>query len=232
MKKRGQATLFIILGIVLVIIIFLLIFFRSSVINILPSSLSLPKEVADLELQIKNCLDLSSERIIKQASLQAGYTNPPQDSYEVEELVIPHGIKNGKNVLISEERMLLEIANELDLDIEKCIPESNLEIILPETKSKIEITLQDELTKIKINYQIMVSKGDKAFNLENPITINSNLPLKQLHDAANTIIETETDIDITSLLDTGIDVSILPLDNNTIAYALEKDDLIFMFASK
>src|SRR3989344_5681690 len=136
MKKRGQATLFIILGIVLLIAIALIFFLRG---NILKTSLS-PEEAISLlnsktnpiREHIEECIDNVAPPGIKTLALQGGTLRPT--SYTIyngtqvqylcyKEPNTPTCIQN----ILTREDMELELNEYIKLQLATCIDLSQFE---------------------------------------------------------------------------------------------------------
>ena len=82
--KRGQVTIFIILGIVVVVLGFLAISYKDVVITELQraqlfQTQELPDEVEEVKGFVEGCLQLSLEEGIRQLALRGGYLTTPED---------------------------------------------------------------------------------------------------------------------------------------------------------
>ena len=84
MKKKGQMTLFIILGIVLIILIGL--YFVGVKTNIIPPLLTpsdANSEMKEIEEHIEDCLEEVGMNYLYILGQQGGYLNPGEDTYKM-----------------------------------------------------------------------------------------------------------------------------------------------------
>ena len=94
MKKRGQATIFIIIAIVIVAIIISLIVFKNSSTKENQGaeyfkSQGLQPSINNIQDFIIDCLETTSKDALIKIGLQGGYNNPPELSHDMEWNFIP-----------------------------------------------------------------------------------------------------------------------------------------------
>ncbi len=178
MKKKGQITIFIIVGILLVGIILLLFFFKNSI-N-LPAIGGGEKNPSSY---LESCLEENVKEGINLLLLQGGNINPKSYKsfkFEGEE---PNNISylcyNPQSYLpcVNQEPMLIknledEMYNYLKTDVENCFDAlaSNLEkqrYKVDATYRKFEINLEEEGVKINIDAKITLTKSDETSTQEN-----------------------------------------------------------------
>ncbi|MFH1332330.1 MAG: hypothetical protein ABIH63_03535 [archaeon] len=85
MRKRGQVTAFIILGVIIVALVAIGIYYRDSLMESLSSigvvgGVKVPEEFQEINFYVEDCVNDISEDGIRLLGLQAGYLSIPEDS--------------------------------------------------------------------------------------------------------------------------------------------------------
>ncbi|MBW3021457.1 hypothetical protein KY328_00915 [Candidatus Woesearchaeota archaeon] len=95
MNKRGQITLFIIIGIVLIITVGTVIYFRQQAVEPVVVEEVVPEEVAPLKLFVEECMQQLGTRALELAGEQGGYVNPSSHgiTYNAEDSTEGNGIE-------------------------------------------------------------------------------------------------------------------------------------------
>ena len=116
------------------------------------------------------------------------------------------------------------------------------QIVLKDLRAEIEV-LKDRV-EASIEYAVIAKKEDAEFRLDEPYIVESQVQLLAIHEAAEKIIakiaEDPERLDIDYLLDLGVDVDVMPVDEKTAIYLikdkesklLEEESFVFAFASK
>jgi hypothetical protein len=199
MGKRGQLTLFVVLGIILVLAVALVIFFRSSLLKSssegeISESLSVSMDVEDVRSYIQKCLEAELYDTTNFVSLQGGYFSIPDYSleYSIEILnssvYIPYYLYYNQKSFLSKEDIQDEISLGLDSVAYECtsLPDSSLVILVDKDKITSVTSLKSASIESDLSMPIVVKKGDSESKLDNfKIIINSNL--SKFYDVASTI---------------------------------------------
>ncbi|RME54761.1 hypothetical protein D6777_02770 [Candidatus Woesearchaeota archaeon] len=249
--KRGQITLFIIIGIVIISVIGLGIYFRDSLTKsqsqeIISKQVEVAPEVQSLYNNIYECLQSQTKDALILSGLQGGFIEPPEKSIDIEDqgISIGYGLSNGRDTLPSLSVITREMSDYIDSMYETCIDFRGYEKYeIKEEPPKTKIELNDNSVSFIITYKISVKIDGKEFKLTKPYKYAYRVRLKRLHDISKEIIEKELAepfaIDISSLLDLGVDIDVLSLEPNKVVYLLtdkeselDNKPYIFMFASE
>ncbi|MBS3159890.1 hypothetical protein J4436_03815 [Candidatus Woesearchaeota archaeon] len=177
MLKRGQVTIFVILGLVILIILGIVYYVKfyileSKYVNIVP------QDIQAVDEYVKNCL----EQTVKEGLVYLG----DHGGYFIEE--IPYYYKN--NVSLIEENFLnRELNNYINYRLNYCIKdfyylsEYNIQENGFEVNSEI-----NQNVNVLLDYKLDITKADKTYNLRYfNVVLNSNI--SKMFDIADFIVE-------------------------------------------
>jgi len=201
MKKRGQVTLFIILGILIVAAVVLVLYLRGQLFfgPVTPDNLN--TKMIPIKEHIIKCLQEVSPQYIEQIGLQGGYLATPTDTYRMwdNETVsyLCYNIKKHPicyNRMLTKAHMEQELENSLELGLAQCIDISKFEgkgydIVYGKRKSTVEIGNDKVIVTVKM--PITIKKDDVSIT-EDEFTANFNYPLGRLYNVAQDIVDVET----------------------------------------
>ncbi len=200
MKKRGQTTLFIILGLVIVILVALYFFVAKP--YILPvSEQNLRSSLDNIKQDMQNCLQDSAKEPIETIGLQGGYLNPTQDTYKLySDSKISYLCFNMENDDRCYNRMLLSstIENEIKKGIEEnidCLQINTFSqpfyVSTPKTP-KIDVSIRRDDVKITLDYPVkLISRRTNNAVQEDKFSTTLTYPLGKLYDVSQDIIDSE-----------------------------------------
>lgn len=234
MEKRGQLTLFVVLGIILIILVLIMFYFRASITEtistkILHKEAVLPAEVRNVQSYVKNCVDGNSLILLYYLGAQGGLLSPSGDQGVVNNYVaIAYGYDNGKSVLPSLVDFNTEFSNALNSFLPTCLAMNNfgnLQVTPSRPSSKLDFL--DDKTRVTVDMPVTVTEGESTYNLKDPYVIDYPLRIKLLHDLGSNIVrKTASDprnIDVSYLLGLGVAVDVYPYDAKTFVYSLSDD---------
>ncbi|MEA3378255.1 MAG: hypothetical protein U9Q69_01310 [Nanoarchaeota archaeon] len=248
--KRGQVTLFIILGIVIVAVIGLGVFFKGSlekktVLEQYAEKAVVAPEVQEIYDHIYDCIYLVAKDGMAMVGMQGGYLAPPEGAIEIEEdnIAIALGYDEGKDVMPSLETIASEMALYVEGNAPACVDLGRFaDFEFEETFPEADVNIIDGLVRFEVDYPIVATKAGNTYKLDSPYKFSYPLRLKKIHEISKKIIAKEiedpTTID-TGLLDLGISIDVLSQDNKNIVYLITDqessiDDLpyIFLFGNR
>lgn len=246
--KRGQVTLFIILGIVIISIIVMGIYFRSTLLKEdeieLARQLAMPTEIREVTGQVQNCLEIISEEGIIFLGFQGGYIYQPIESLYMENFAVSYGYMDDEISLISLEEIGVELSNYINNEITNCFmledyPHLEINEYMPFTS--VEFT--DEKVIINTEYNMEISKDGDMYRIETPYIVEYDVRLKRIHEISLMILqkikENPDIIDFQSMLELGVDINIYHIYEDQVVYEIIDDmskindeQYSFMFAQK
>jgi len=204
MKKRGQTTLFIIVGLVIVILVVLLFITRPSIIPIFGEDLD--QELENIEEQIKECLTDISDEPIKRIGLQGGYLATPTGSYRLyNDSRISYLCYNMQGTEQCSNRMLLigSMEDELTTAIQQALPTclnvqkfsqfKSYTISTPENP-EIDVSIRNFDTVVALDYPvILTSKRSEASAERSEFDVIFDYPLGRLYEVSQEIVNQEAE---------------------------------------
>ncbi len=164
-NKRGQATIFIIIGILIVAGVVLFFMLREDTIE--STTEQVPSEIQPVHTYVQNCLDKAVEESIFYIAERGGYYNIP-NNLESDVFESPYYIKDGKITMITKSEMESELSKAIKKNLDTCITGfyefEDYEII--EGSISVSSSIKDELISIEVNYPLKIIKGNFAHNLK------------------------------------------------------------------
>ena len=228
--KRGQATLFIIVGLVIVLLLFIIIFFQDSISKITNlGSLSYPSEVQEVADYNEQCINtLAKEAIIELALKSGQYHIRDEDAYNFLGELIPYGYYAGENKLISIEAYEANIEEYLqDKIVTNCYDnnpyseEFNLTIREGDTKTTIEENLVDFI----VTFPMTVESADKSYNLKEDYKFSVNARVGFVYETAmrvvNSSVEDPSSFDYQQILTEGLNIQLQDVEDETTIFIIE-----------
>ena len=201
MEKRGQVTVFVIIGIVILTVVILVFALRSKV-YVGPANVeSLNKEFLDFETEVGNCLDEIGEDLVKQIGLQGGYLNSIDGTYRLYEDRKVNYLCYNLEGPICMNRMLTK--QQMQDDLEKGLKNKAKEECLDFSKFKkvgldynfgsfdVDVEIGNDNVIMFVKLPIDISKGDVKVS-KDEFKTDIDLPLGRLYDASQDILEAET----------------------------------------
>ena len=234
MRKKGQVTLFAILGMVLVVIILVVVYYKASISelitkNVLQKEVVLPIEVGKVQKHVQSCVDDASKDLLYQLGAQGGLLRFPENKgVTSENISVAYGYYNGKNVLPSLEDFKREFSGFMNAFLPQCLYTGVFEkISLSPSTPATTLEILDNKVRVSVKYTIGVSEGESVYKLDQPYKVEYPLRIKFLHDLSDKIIKrTASDpknIDVSYLLSLDAKVDAYPYDFKTFIYSLEDD---------
>jgi hypothetical protein len=209
MNKRGQVTIFIILGIVIVAIILLVLYGRQTVF-FSPTPENLQQELISVQDHVISCLGDVAPGCIEKISMQGGYYETPSNTYRLwNDTSVSYLCYNKANDPRCINRALT--LGILQGEIKKCIDAQlgplgiclnvkqfesfgkPVKITAPQQPSvNVEVGQDNVLLSLDYPIEIESTRDETKFNLDEPIELNLAYPLGRLYDlAVNQIVDAE-----------------------------------------
>lgn len=176
-KKRGQISIFILFGVVIIIFAGFLFYLNSQVKEI-KEEVNSQSISSDLSTPIKNYVDLCLKRAGENAlyftGLQGGFFNKP--AYKLDSKGIFYNffhtfyLYNDKNVMPSMQTIENEISNYIDHNLDNCINNfqdfDNLGYKITKNKFSATTSINKDTITFSLNLPIIVEKGQKSVTME------------------------------------------------------------------
>lgn len=237
-QKQGQVTVFIIIGLVLLLTIGIIIFFTTS---------KEPETKVSLDLQpvktfVDECLQQVSAPAVLLLAAQGGYIYLPEHTALVGEVKVGYGYDNGKKQLLDIESMQAQLNKYIGEQLQACIngftslPGKNIEA----GAMKVKTAIAKNNVAVVIDYPVTVVVGDPS-NQQTKETIDTfsttvNLRLGYVYEMAGNVLNKQAAdkeyLDLTYLQSFDVPIKVITIDKETLLFSFEDNDLIFQTAAK
>jgi hypothetical protein len=224
-KKRGQLTLFIILGIVIIFAISLIfILTKSNLQDSLFTSSSSKAQVSLIENDLKDCFEQRVLSAIWSAGLNVGYVESPRGDFKETSLgIIYYGLKDQKDQILSKEEIEKEIKAYIDSSIPFCLNiDDELEPKFEELDSLVSIKQDFVEVKLEIPFYLeelnSKTKSNQRYKTTVPIRLGKIVDLS--HEIVKKQKESGDMIPITYLTTFDVDIIFDYYDDKTLIYII------------
>ncbi len=228
--KRGQITLFVVLGIIILGVVSLLFYYKDTVLSNLQEvgilkGITLPQELEDLRSNIQKCVDDTFVSGLIVAGLNGGMIIPPEDYLKVETATIAYWNNYGK----FQGPSLSSIGSEVKEYVEAVFPlcvnfEQYKKFTFNDAVPQATVNLGKDKANVVVNYKLTATQGDLKYDLFKPYSSEVPVRFGRIYNIATNVanyeIENPGKLDITYLLSTGMNVDVLTIDNETLVYAI------------
>ncbi len=205
MEKRGQVTAFVILGIVLVILTALFLYFRTNVFLINPSTEDLNSKLDDVREHMIRCIGEVGDDPIRRIGLQGGYLSTPPDTYRLYNgttiSYLCYSMEDSPqciNRMLTRADMDRQISSAIDFGLQTCVDVQSFkkfgsfEIITPK-KWTVETRIGKDTVIVTVNYPVRLrSTKSTSEAAAQDFTKTFNYPLGFLYDSSQDILDYET----------------------------------------
>ena len=202
-NKKGQITIFIILGLVILLAAGLLFLFRSQIMEFRPGEVT-PTEKGRVENFITACMADISEEALFLVGQQGGYVEVPQEiakdaaqSLKTSPLnSVPYWAEGTRTRIPSLEKIKQDLDYYMQKNLRDCLLEMNAfqeSYDLVEQGPLIADTqIVDNKVLFNVNWNLEIrNKAGETISELNQFQVESAVKLKQLHDTAQAIVEEE-----------------------------------------
>ena len=219
--KRGQITLFIILGVVVLLVIAFLAYYGGILKKVNVSNV-LPVQLEPIRNSVSDCINKIGSDGLFLLGLRGGYINVREPLYNIGENKIAYAYYKGKNLTQSLTVLRNELSDYISETLPNCVDLSKFtgyDITTGKVVTSTEIV--ENLIRISVNYPLTIRKGATVNKLEDGYMIEFPLRLEKIYYLMKDIIAMDGEVSITYLLDTGLDVTIYTdKDKSTVIYEI------------
>lgn len=241
---KGQVTLFIIIGVILLLIVGILIFYSTAK--------KAPKQVS-VDLQpvktfVDECLEQVSTPAVLLLAVQGGYIYLPKDTAHIDNVNVGFGYDKGKKQLLSRESMEAQLSQHIGEQLQACI---NNFVSLPGKRIEAgNMTVKTSIAKNNVNvvidYPVTLVAGQVETENEqtkqtttqtiDTFSTTVNLRLGYVYELVHKVLDKQMAdkdyLDVTYLQSLDVPVKVITLDKETLLFSFEDNDLIFQTATR
>lgn len=246
MEKKGQITIFVILGIVIIALVVLFLAFRK---DILPPSTQqgINAEMREAKRIVNDCLDRETTDLVKKLALQGGYLSPGPDTFRLwNDTPISYLCFNQENRdtctnrLLTLRKMEDQLSKAIEENLQTCVDFTDISGVEVIANKPFQVTTRVLPVQVLIDLEYPVtvkSKVSEASATERKFSMIVDAPLGSLYDVAQDVLDLETEIgqfDILSyvLLKLGKYTILInkPYPDKIYQLKLRENDFMFQFA--
>jgi len=172
-NKRGQITIFILLGVVILAAVGFILYTKSETIRITDEFTDIPLEIQPIKSFVDSCIKQTLERGIYFISLQGGYYDVPEPKTEGLIIQIPYYFYLGQNKFPQKENIERELSDYIEDNILACINDFETFKQLGyefETTGLSVNSFIDKTISVDVIFPIVIKKGDSVTKIENFIS--------------------------------------------------------------
>ncbi|MEA3429777.1 MAG: hypothetical protein U9R08_00740 [Nanoarchaeota archaeon] len=226
--KKGQITIFIIVGIVMLVAVALFVVLRFT-----GPEESLELNVGAVESFVEECLEKSATDGIKLMAGQGGYILLPEEYIDTNYSDVPYLYDEGAILTLSRKQLSEELDSYVNEFVPLCLNNLNafkdqFDVVIG--KPNASSLINDDNVIMNLQYPVIVSSGDISRELSK-FNTKINVPIGKDFDIVNTIVASIADnpnyIDMTLLQEFDVNVTLLPYDENSFLYGIEDPFVIF-----
>ncbi len=164
--KKGQTTIFIILGLLLVIILGLFVGYRQSF-SAKQSAIeikgieTLSPELKEAGNTVESCIKENAQQGLILLGLQGGHLNDEVETFKYNDVKVSYNFIDNKNQLPSREDMAQSLAEYLKENVKDCL--SNVDDkfeVIPSSIYSVNVDIGDNDVLFKIKWPVMFKKDD------------------------------------------------------------------------
>lgn len=204
--KRGQTTLFIIIGIIILAAIILLGLWRTSTINF-AQDISLQEAARQTKNQIETCIEEKALQAITDMKVKAGYPTNYKNILYFANQEFPIMMYNNQDLSLSLKEVEENLKQNYLAKTKQCTELFKQEKYAVTLKNiDAEATIYDEEIQIITIYEIRLESNQRGYTLAEDHQNTQDHPFGKLYKTSTQILETlqEGEVCFTCILDIGI----------------------------
>ncbi|MBI2547817.1 hypothetical protein HYW21_00545 [Candidatus Woesearchaeota archaeon] len=164
MQKRGQVTLFILVGFLLVFAIGIYFFVKG---QFFVEPRTVPESIAPVKTYVEACLSTIAERNVITIGMQGGYLTLPKEidldpfAYlSVGGMKLPYWYYKGKNRMPSRTAMAQDLASQITAELPGCLRSfadfNDLFLVTPKGNISTVVSINDEEVIVELDYPLQI----------------------------------------------------------------------------
>ncbi|MEM3127186.1 MAG: hypothetical protein QW331_03920 [Candidatus Woesearchaeota archaeon] len=204
--RRGQATLFIILGIMMLILVSVGIYYYRSTLIFTPE-IVVPQQVQPIQRLVESCLYKKANEVVYLAGQQSGYVEIPEDiannrnrGLELipgSKFIVPYWHAGGVLRIPSKETITNNMERAIEKRIEECInfaPFANEFNFIERGEKKVKVIMNENNVAVLLNFPLEVQdkQGRKITDLE-MFQVKVDKKFLRAYELAKEIMEEENE---------------------------------------
>lgn len=200
MEKRGQVTVFAILGVIIAAVVVLFLFVRNQVYLGGANLEDLEKEFPQIQAHVEDCLNEVGEKYINLIGKQGGYLTTNPGTFRLYKGIginyLCYNIE-GKPECSNRGLRLIDVENSLKNgmigDVNRCIDIDRFDkfgLNVQRSEVKLDVNIGEDTVIFTANLPVKINKGDVEARRDKFET-ELNYPLGRLYNSAKDIVDSE-----------------------------------------
>lgn len=241
MRKKGQITTFIFIGIIILTIISVVLYFRQDQVEKLPTETG-SREAPPIQIFVEECIQKTAVSGIFFLGQQGGYLIAPENAFITDFYQIGYGFKDNQQTLPSLNEMQDELSRYLSVTLPICTNNfksfADMGMKVDEGNISVDTKIFTNEISFEVDYPIKITEDSKESSMHNFI---AKVPVRLGYDynMAQQIIEKSINegIAVTRTLTPGANLNILPAAKDTVVFSIVDQKsiiynrtFVFMFA--
>jgi len=233
-KKKGQITVFIIIGIIILVVAGILFFIGSK-----EKEISGPEEIMDItaiKLYIEQCVILTVNDAIYENGLHGGYFLLPEHTTASLLNNVPYYLDLGQDYTPEDNDFADEIADYVETMLDLCLEDfkvfENKGFNISESKLDTNVMLVKDQLKVSLEFPLQISLGTQTREIS---SFEINIPVKQFYEnlmTAREIVNSQENNEVCLTCfsnlaeDNNLLINILPHYGNTYVFDIKDNDYL------
>ena len=200
MQKRGQVTIFVIIGLVALITIVLVFFAKDLIIEQTTKATDNEKylqlQATSIQNQLRECTQTKTQETLNTLAEQGGYFDPTNFISYYNKKIGYRCTKRENGCIndpIIKESFTQKVADHLTTEIETCVditPFRNKDFTLQTGELTTELTLNQDNTQVTVTYPLTLTRNEVTITRDTTM-VQVDVPLDTVIDATNKILNVE-----------------------------------------
>lgn len=202
MQKRGQVSVFAIVGIIIVILVALFFFLRNEYGLFVTPSTFLGEKAGPIRADLKNCIDESVNSSLDTFSKQGGYFIPASYKFYKSRAVTYYcrnilGKEECLNVMPQLSELIGMLNSKIQSDVNNCVDKSlvksgfGYEVRAGKVTTRLETGSTGLM--IRAHYDVNITKGEVKQKVDD-VVVSYDAPIEELYSVAVDIVNSEANV--------------------------------------
>ena len=184
--KKGQITLFVIVGIIIVLLVGVGVYYRfHSGKNSGTNVIAMSDEEYNVRMVVQECFEQTLDEGITLAQQQSGNVFLPRNVMNFEGVQIPYIYEEGLASIIKEQELEQELERYVDTNIQSCVNTTQATFEKPNS----DVRLTETGVNARLSYLFSIMKEETTIRNTDPYTTTRTVPMKQFLALMQTIGE-------------------------------------------
>ncbi len=227
MNKRGQITIFMIIGVLIVSAIFSVLIFNSLKKGSI-SNKQLYPEIQEIQDSMESCVNERAIDAVRLIGFNGGHITIPKENINTEIGRISYGYLKGENILPNKQEIENEISSYIKESLPFCLNESRFsdkKITFQNTNAKTKI---EDFILIETTTPISLIENEQAITSDMTIAVTIELNFNKILETSNKIVESQKNtkeyVSVNTLAGLDKDVYFDFIDENNVLFIISDDN--------